>query len=539
MMLGLRFRHVFDTTVSMLIASAAFCAAACESVVWPMAQPGNTPSLVVNSANAEVMTPDGRDDGAAHDNSLASDAMGTGDLVFTVLAALAPLTLMVAVAPLHFLKGGTAVPGAFIMAGGIMAMFAIGFMSISRYVQNSGAFYSVIAKGLGKPIGSGAAMVALLAYNSLQISTYGAFGLYAQEALDKYLHAAIPWWGYALVALLSVAWLGYRGIHTSARVLACILVAEISVLVVLAFAVGLAGGPEGFPKESFMPSNLLQTNKGAMYALIFGAFMGFESTTIFSEEARGGYRTVRRATFIAVGFIATFYSIMTAVVVTAYGSSTIQRQAEKDPINLVVNVFVHFTPPAVVEAMHLLLLGSAFAALLALHNVCNRYFYALGREHLLPKALGTTHPKYKSPWLAGTLQSALAIGFIGLTCLLGVDPYLGLLLWGSAMGMLGIIFLWALCSAAIVVFLYTHEVAGGHWTTAIAPLVAFVALASTFSLALANLSFLTGAPQWVDAMLIGAGAIAFVSGIGAALRMRRRHPSWYCKLADGGRGGPN
>jgi amino acid transporter len=491
--------------------------------------------MEVNMAGPEAAALDVSDTRAKHDNSLASNAMGTSDLVFTVLAALAPLTLMVAVAPLHFLKGGSAVPGGFILAGCIMAMFAVGFMAMSRYVQNAGAFYSVIAKGLGKPTGSGAAMVALLAYNSLQISTYGAFGLYADQALGRYLGVAIPWWGYALAAWCCVAWLGFHGIHTSARVLACILVAEILILVVLAVAVGVSGGPEGFPKESFAPSNVLQLNKGAMYTLIFGAFMGFESTTIFSEEARGGHRTVRRATFIAVGFIAAFYSLMTAVVVTAYGASGIQQKAADDPVNLVVNLFVQYTPSAVADAMHLLLLGSAFAALLALHNVANRYFYALGREHLLPKMLATTHPKYKSPWFAGIVQSLLAVIFIGLTRVFGVDPYLGLLLWGSALGMLGIIFLWALCSAAIVVYMHRHNHAEGVWSTKAAPLVAFIALAATLTLALANFTLLTGATPRVNTLLVGVGVLAFAVGIGDALSMRRRHPTHYARLTEGGR----
>jgi len=44
-------------------------------------------------------------------NRLAQNALTLPELVFTVLATLAPLTLVAAVAPLHFLKGGAAVPG--------------------------------------------------------------------------------------------------------------------------------------------------------------------------------------------------------------------------------------------------------------------------------------------------------------------------------------------------------------------------------------------------------------------------------------------
>ncbi len=491
--------------------------------------------MEVDPAGPEVVPFDIGDARAQHDNRLASNSMGTGDLVLTVLAALAPLTLMVAVVPLHFLKGGSAVPGGFLVAGCVMTLFAIGFMSISRYVQNAGAFYSVIAKGLGKPIGSGAAMLALLSYNALQISTYAAFGLYASQALGGRLGAAFPWWSLALLAVLCVTWFGYRGIHTSSRVLACILTAEVLVLLVLAVAVCRAGGPEGFPRVSFTPSNVLQLNeRGAMYALIFGAFMGFESTTIFSEEARGGYPTVRRATFIAVGFIALFYASMTAIVVTGYGASIIQQKATQDPVNLVVNLFVRYTPPLIVQAMRLLLLGSAFAALLALHNVANRYFYALGRDRLLPKWLATTHEKHKSPWLAGLVQSVLAIVCICSTVALGVDPYLGFLMWGGALGLLGIIFLWALCSAAIVIYMYRHDHGESLWSTRVAPLAALSALLGTLWLALANFSFLTGAGPLVDTLLISTAVVAFVLGAGVALRMRTSHPFHYRHLAEGG-----
>lgn len=469
-----------------------------------------------------------------HDTSLASNAMGTGSLVFTVLAALAPLTLMVAVAPLHFLKGGSSVPGGFILAGSVMALFAVGFMAMSRYALNAGAFYSVIAKGLGKPLGAGASLVALLAYNALQISTYGAFGVYAGEAVERYIGVVMPWWSYAGVSLLFVGWLGYRGIDTSARVLGCILIAEILVLVVLAGSVIGAGVPEGFPSESYLPSNVLRAGNGAMYTLIFGAFMGFESTTIFSEEARGGLRTVRRATFIAVGFIAVFYSIMTAVVVAAYGASHIAAAAEQDPANLVINLFIRYTPPLIVEAMHVLVLGSAFAALLALHNVANRYFYALGRDGLLFPLLAKTHPRHRSPWHAGLLQSLLGLSTIASTVLLGVDPYLGLLLWGSALGLIGIIFLWAMCSLSILLYLRRMD-DQSWWSSTVAPAVAFVVLTGVFTLALANVAFLTGATPVVDRLILGALLLAFGIGFARSLHLRRWRPDLYSKFAQGDR----
>ena len=46
--------------------------------------------------------------------------------------------------------------------------------------------------------------------------------------------------------------------------------------------------------------------------------------------------------------------------------------------------------------MQMLILTGAFACAMAFHNVAMRYFYAMGREGVLPRALGKTHPTLTS-----------------------------------------------------------------------------------------------------------------------------------------------
>ena len=50
--------------------------------------------------------------------------------------------------------------------------------------------------------------------------------------------------------------------------------------------------------------------------------------------------------------------------------------------------------------MQVLILTGSFACAMAFHNVAMRYFYAMGREGILPRALGRTHPTHKSPYIA-------------------------------------------------------------------------------------------------------------------------------------------
>lgn len=466
------------------------------------------------------------------DGRLATNAMGTKDLVFTVLAALAPLTLIVAVAPLHFLKGGSAVPGGYLVAGVVMALFAVGFMTMSKYVRNAGAFYATITRGLGRPIGAGAATLAMLAYNTLQISTYGALGLYGADTVDKYTGADVPWWVFALVAVALVAWLGFRGIHTSAQVLAVLLVLEVAVLVVMAAYVLAKGGAGETSFTSFSPTTVLTPENAAMFALVFGAFMGFESTAIFSEEARGGIRSVRRATYIAVAFIGVFYAFITWTVVQAIGAGGVKAAAEQDTAGLVTGVFDRYTPGPVSAVMEILLLTSAFAALLALHNAANRYLFALGREGLVPARFGRTHPRTHAPYLAGTAQTVLAVVVVAAWASFGLDPYLELLLWGSAIGFLGIITLWALCCLAVIVYLRRNAPESGLWRTLVAPGLSLLALCLVLVLAVANVELLTGAGTTTNAVLLGLCVLVFAAGVASALRLRARAPRRYAGLAE-------
>ncbi len=54
---------------------------------------------------------------------------------------------------------------------------------------------------------------------------------------------------------------------------------------------------------------------------------------------------------------------------------------------------------------------STFASCVAFHQVAARYLYAMGRERIFPArlGLGLTHPRWKSPWIAGTCQTGITL----------------------------------------------------------------------------------------------------------------------------------
>ncbi|NUP02335.1 MAG: APC family permease, partial [Nonomuraea sp.] len=141
--------------------------------------------------------------------ALAADRLGAPSVVYFVLSAAAPLTVVAGVITTGYaVTGITGLPIAFLVVGVVLAVFAVGYVAMARHMANAGAFYTYISRGLGRPAGIAAAWVALIAYNSLQVGLYGAFGAAATPLLERWLGGAPPWWTVALVAWALVGILG-------------------------------------------------------------------------------------------------------------------------------------------------------------------------------------------------------------------------------------------------------------------------------------------------------------------------------------------
>src|SRR5689334_2607574 len=67
--------------------------------------------------------------------ALRTNALGTGGIVFMVISAAAPLTIVAGIAPLAILIGGIAAPLVYTVAGIVLGVFAIAFMAMTRYVK--------------------------------------------------------------------------------------------------------------------------------------------------------------------------------------------------------------------------------------------------------------------------------------------------------------------------------------------------------------------------------------------------------------------
>lgn len=462
-------------------------------------------------------------------------SMGAVEIAFFTVAAAGPLLVVAGFLPVAFLIGGPGAVGAQIIAGLVLVLFAVGLTRMALRITNSGAFYAYIGRGLGKPAGGGAAYLAITAYAVIVIGQFGAIGAFSKDFLSRAFGLDVPWLMFSVVAIAIVAFLGYRQISLSAKVLGIALLTEAGILLMLAIPVLLDGGAEGYDLSGFTPTTIFAgAGAGAMFAIAFGAFIGFESTAIYSEEAKDPKKTLPRAVYLAVGFLTIFYGFMAWVLVVAYGSSNIQEAALADPVGLVFVVMEQYVGYPAVIVTEILLITSSFASVLAFHNTASRYLYALGRERMLPRKLASVHPKHGSPFIASNTMVVFALICTVLFFFLGADPYLQVFLLGVAPGVIAIIFLQALCSVAIVAFFAFREKGSGLsiWSTLVAPAVSAVLLFVACYLVVVNFEYFTGRTDIVNWLLLSIIPLVFILGVIRTLVMKSQHPAEYASLTE-------
>ncbi len=467
--------------------------------------------------------------------ALARDRLGVPAVLFFVLAGVAPLTVAAGVIPSAYATTGlTGIPAAFIVIAVILAIFATGYVAMTRHITNSGAFYAFIARGLGRTIGVAAALVALLSYSFLQTGLYGAFGPNAASLAAAHFGVHAPWWAFALGAWAVITVLGLLRVDITGKVLGVLLCAEISVIIAETIT-GLAhpaGGHLSFATLS--PTALTSAGFGTFGVLAVVAvlgFVGFEQAPVLAEEARNTRRTIPVATYLALGMIAVVYAAASWAMATHNGTSRVVAAATGQGPGL---LFGLGGSNVLSQAAQWLFLTSLFAAALAFHNCVWRYAFALGRENVLPAALGRTGGN-NIPKAASLAQSTTALAVIITYAVAGWQPMTQLFFWLGTTGGFGVLILLALTAIAIVVFFAGDPRGESAWRRLIAPTLAAALLTGIVILAAAHYDELLGVPPGSTAAwaLPASYAAIAVTGLVWALILRIRRPGTYAGIGLG------
>jgi basic amino acid/polyamine antiporter, APA family len=229
--------------------------------------------------------------------------------------------------------------------------------------------------------------------------------------------------------------------------------------------------PYGYTGVSFFGQTLLGGTSGsgapvgmfAGAAIIFFAYIGFDSVSVHSEEARQPARDVPIG-IIASLIICTILYILVAAVLTG--------MVPYDKIDINAPVVEAFKHAGLTWMQYLVAFGAMTgitSVLLVMMLSQPRVMLALGRDGLVPNGFfGDVHPKWRTPWkstiLTGFFVAALA-GFLPLSLL-------------AEMTSIGTLFAFVIVCGAVIVMRRTNPNANRPFRAPLVPLVPILGIAT-------------------------------------------------------------
>jgi amino acid transporter len=468
-------------------------------------------------------------------HTLAPGRIGAAGIVFFALAAATPFTVVATDVPAAYAHGIPAVPLVFAAVGVVLVLFSVGYVAMGRRAPNAGALYAFIARGLGRPVGIGSAWIALISYNAVQISLYGLLGAAAAPLLRDWFGVSTPWWTVAAAGWLVVALCGLIRVEIVAAVLTVLVLAEVAVLTGFGTANLLEPAPTGITTPTSF-SGVDRPVLGLVLVVVALAFIGFETTAVYGEEARSPQRALSRSAYWVIGVSTVLYVATAWTTSVAVGPDRIAGTAQLRGSQLVFDLAADRLAPWAVTLGRVLLLTGLLAALISLHHTIARYMFALGRERLLPVWLGRTSLRTSAPRAGSLTQSLIAALVLAGCYYFDLDPSTKVFTRLSVGGALGILVLLLLASLAALLFLNRNPNGENVWRRFIAPALATVGLGTLAYLAFINVPALLGVSsddpltRTVPTVL----AAELVLGMLYAVVLRGARPVVYAGIGLGG-----
>lgn len=454
-------------------------------------------------------------------------------IVLMVTAAAAPLVAVSTYIPISIGSGaGMATPLTYAATTLILLIFSVGFAQMARRITSAGAFYTFTAQGLGRPAGLAAGLTILAAYSMISAAIAGGLGHFASALLANHFGLHVEWYWCSIFALALMLVISYNRVTFTARILGVLLTLEVLIVFVLCAFTIRKGGAQGQMLSLFSPAQwAVAPAVGIGFFLAFWSWIGFETTAIYGEETKDPKESVPRATYVAVITLGMFYTFAAYAGIVGFGTdaTNIATTLVGDYFFQLADIYPgHF----VRTVMDFLVVSGFFACAFAFHNNAARYFFSLGRDGILARALGRTHHAHKSPYIAATAQAVIAIVTVSLFAIGGADPLLHLGTWLPIFCTLAVIFVQLLVSVAVIG--YFNRIGrhgyGDYWKTLVAPVIGAFAQLVIIVLLIGNLSFLAGANVLVVKLIPLYVAAVAGGGFVYALWLQRTSPTRYATI---------
>jgi APA family basic amino acid/polyamine antiporter len=321
---------------------------------------------------------------------------------------------------------------------GVTASFALGLTPIAFVV--SGLIFAATAATYAEatvmfPEAGGSSSFARHAFNEL-VSFVAAWGQMLNYTITvaisaffvpHYLAVFWPWLGDSpgdivggAVLIVGLALINIRGTEESAKLNLVLAVADLATQVVLVgIGVVLVLSPQILVDNVHLGVAPTWSDFALGIAVGMIAYTGIETISNMAEEAKEAARTIPRSVAFVVMAVLGLYLLIPIVALSAmpvvhhggeYATALGSRFADDPILGIVENLGLSHAPTEVLRyyvgvLAAVILLIATNAGLIGV----SRLTYSMGQHRQLPEGLRQVHPKYRTPYIAILIFSAIAI----------------------------------------------------------------------------------------------------------------------------------
>jgi amino acid transporter len=313
---------------------------------------------------------------------------------------------------------GVAVPSTFVFTviGGLS--FAVVIARFSRVAPSAAGLQEFIRRGLGDIAGDFGAVAYVMGMGVFISGSAALTAITIPALLQSWFSGSHDfllshWFVWIVVVILVCATLAYLGVEISSRVMLLLSGVGIGSIVVLDLAILVRNGLHGLLWSSLLPWH----STGLPFAtwiiglgLAFSCIAGPEGAVFLAEEAGADNRTVGRAVISCVTVVLALYLLTSFAYVSGLSSSQITNARTLGGMGVVQELSTKFLSSWYGTWLLVILAIAATTASLAIFNAISRLIYSFGREGKLPRIIGATHSRHRTPYVAISILAVVNIG---------------------------------------------------------------------------------------------------------------------------------
>jgi amino acid transporter len=392
---------------------------------------------------------------------LRAGALGLVPAIMQSVTLIAPAVAATFFLPFITGYAGVTTPLAYPLGFLITLGLGLVLVQLAKHFPSAGGYFTYLSRTLHPRVGFLGAWLMTFYVPTVGGPITAYFGFILHNELKTNYGLNVPWWIAPLVLLPIIAFLAYRGITVSTRLIVLFGMAEMAIVLALATWGLFDPGQGGFNVDSFNPANITSLS-GFGLAVVFSvqAFTGWDGAAPLAEETAQPRRNVPRAVIGSILILGVFLVFVEWGIMVGWGTkavASIPTSAEFPAL-----VLAHRFWGAAWIFMLLALFSSVMAVSQAANNVSTRMWFGMARAGVLPRLFSYVHPTYKTPVNTILLQFVLSV-ICGLGFGFWLGPDVAFFLLQGLMLVMAVIFVYSLANVGVMWYYWRERRDEFNW----------------------------------------------------------------------------